>query len=296
MSAKPPRVSICLPTWNGMRELEVLLPRLLEQEVEGGFEIVAVDSSSTDGTGALLERFASRFECISQSEFRHGATRNRIAALAQGEILVFMTQDALPRDVTTIASLVAAFDDSKTMGAYARVLPKEDDDPLTARTALSAPEASAAALVFERDAETRLAAAPAPNFNNVTSAMRASTWRELPFPDVVFGEDSAWAERALARGWRIRFVPAAVVLHAHRYTPRSAYQRYKIDAEFRARELGQRVRPSLWSVAKGIAHEVRSDWRFVRVERRPVSALLRSPLLRAAQVLGQYMGSRAARS
>lgn len=279
-----------------MRELEVLLPRLLEQEVEGGFEIVAVDSSSTDGTGALLERFASRFELIAQSEFRHGATRNRIAALAQGEILVFMTQDALPRDVTTIASLVAAFDDSKTMGAYARVLPKGDDDPLTTRTALSAPEASAAALVFERDAEARLAAAPAPNFNNVTSAMRASAWRELPFPDVVFGEDSAWAERALARGWRIRFVPAAVVLHAHRYTPRSAYQRYKIDAEFRARELGQRVRPSLWSVAKGIAHEVRSDWRFVRGERRPVSALLRSPFLRAAQVLGQYVGSRAARS
>ncbi|MDZ4774895.1 MAG: glycosyltransferase [Planctomycetota bacterium] len=296
MSATPPRVSICLPTWNGAAELEELLPRLAEQQLPGGLEIVAVDSSSTDGTAALLERFAARVERIAQSDFRHGATRNRIAELARGEILVFMTQDALPRDPTTIRSLVAAFDDGVTMGAYARVLPRADDDALTARTALAAHESSAVPLVFERATDGRKADESRLTFNNVTSAMRALAWRQLPFPDVSFGEDSTWAERALARGWRIRFAPEAVVMHAHRYTPRSAYERYKTDAAFRARELGQRVRPSLWSVAKGLTFEVREDWRFVRAEGRSRSAILRSPFLRGAQVLGQYVGSRATRA
>lgn len=295
MTATSPRVSICLPTWNGARELERLLPRLAEQEVEGGLEIVAVDSSSADGTRALLERFGARVETIEKAAFRHGATRNRIASLARGDVLVFMTQDALPADRATIATLVRAFDDPKTAGAYARVLPSDDDDALTARTALSAPESAAAPLVFERTAGAKPAGGGALRFNNVTSALRASAWRELPFPDVEFGEDSAWAERALDRGWRIRFVPEAVVHHAHRYTPRTAYERYRIDAAFRARELGECVRPSLWSVARGIAHEVRADWRFVRAEGRPMSALWRSPVLRGAQVLGQYMGSRGGR-
>ena len=42
MADSTPRVSICLPVWNGARELERLLPRLREQHVEGGLEIVAV--------------------------------------------------------------------------------------------------------------------------------------------------------------------------------------------------------------------------------------------------------------
>lgn len=286
-----PRVSICLPTWNGARELARLLPRLAEQRVRGGLEIVAVDSSSEDGTYELLLRHGARVERIEQRSFRHGATRNRIAALARGEFLVFLSQDALPRDVDTIENLVAAFLDPRTAGAYARVLPATDDDALTSRTALSAPESRAQPLVFERD-DAPGAGTDGMSFNDVASALRASVWRELPFPDVAFGEDTVWAERALARGWRIRFVPASVVLHAHRYSPRKAFDRYRTDAAFRARELGQRVRPSLWSVARGLAHEVRADWRFVRAERRPWSSLLRSPFLRGAQVIGQYLGTR----
>jgi rhamnosyltransferase len=295
MAATNPRVSICLPVWNGERELGRLLPRLGEQRLAGGLEIVAVDSSSTDGSRALLERHGARVETIEKPSFRHGATRNRIAGLARGEILVFMTQDALPRDPETIALLARAFDDPRTNGAYARVLPSDEDDVLTARTALSAPESGVLPLVFERTDAAPHAGGGAMRFNNVTSALRASAWRELPFPDVEFGEDSAWAERALARGWRIRFVPEAVVHHAHRYTARTAFARYRIDAAFRARELGERVRPSLWSVAKGIAHEVRADWRFVRERGQPFTALLRSPFLRGAQVLGQYVGSHEAR-
>jgi rhamnosyltransferase len=295
MAPPTPRVSICLPTWNGARELERLLPRLLEQRVEGGLEVVAVDSSSSDGTKAVLERFGARVEVILKAEFRHGATRNRIAALARGEILVFMTQDALPRDRHTIAALAQAFDDPRTAGAYARVLPSDDDDALTARTALAAPESRALALVFERGPSAEPAGGGELRFNNVTSALRASAWRELPFPDVSFGEDAAWAELALERGWRIRFTPEAVVHHAHRYTPATAFERYRVDASFRARELGQRVRPNLWSVAKGIAFEVREDWRFVRERGKPLSALARSPFLRGAQVWGQYVGGREAR-
>lgn len=289
-----PRVSICLPTWNGARDLERLLPRLAEQTVRGGLEIVAIDSSSSDASRTLLETAGAHVTTIATSAFRHGATRNAIAASARGEILVFLSQDSLPRDRETIEQLVSAFDDERTSGAYARVLPHDDDDALTARTVLENPESASTPRTFELDrAQGATAYSSTLGFNNVASAIRATVWRALPFPDVEFGEDRAWAERALAAGHRIRFVPDAVVLHAHHYTPRAAFERYRIDALFHARNHGERLRPSLWSVARGIAFEVRADWRFVRSEKRPLAEFLRSPALRGAQVWGQYVGSRA---
>jgi GT2 family glycosyltransferase len=128
-------------------------------------------------------------------------------------------------------------------------------------------------------------------FNDVASAIRTSVFREIPFPDVTFGEDLAWAESASKAGLLLRFEPRAVVLHSHRYSPSRAYERYKVDASFQREHFGVRIRPNLWSIARGIAYEVREDGRYVARHGGAVH-LLRSPFLRAAQVFGQYAGSR----
>lgn len=295
-----PRCTIVLPTWNGAADLARLLPRLAEQQLDGGFELAAVDSSSTDGTRALLEAAGARLRVIPQAEFRHGGTRNLGAEGARGEFLVFLTQDALPAGRDFLARLLAAFDDPRTAGAYARILPHPGDDPLTARTALEQPEAGERAVERELapgrplDALSPAERAELCRFNNVASAIRADVFRALPFPDVAFGEDSAWAERALAAGWRVRFVPEAVVHHAHDYTPAEAFRRYRVDAAFQREHNGFRVRPSLFSVLRGFAFEVCADLRYLSAPGIPrrFSSALRSPFLRAAQVLGQYAGSR----
>ncbi|MFN0006305.1 MAG: glycosyltransferase family 2 protein [Planctomycetota bacterium] len=298
-----PRLSIVLPTWQGERDLERLLPALAAQEIAGsppgeGFEVLAVDSSSTDRSRALLERAGARVERIEKSAFRHGATRNQAARAARGEFLVFLSQDALPRDKGFLAALVAPFVDPRMGGVYARILPHEDDDPLTARTVLSAPEASAEGETREIGTGSTLAAlddsarARLCGFNDVASAIRRSAFEAIPFPDVEFGEDVAWAARALEAGWKIRFEPRAVVYHSHRYSPSRAYRRYRVDADFHRRQFQRRLRPNLASVARGVAYEVREDWRHV-ARHGGFAHLLRSPFLRAAQVLGQYAGSRA---
>jgi len=265
-----PRVSIVLPTWNGERDLARLLPALARQDLRGGFEIRAVDSGSTDGTVGLLEKAGAHLLLIEQRDFRHGATRNLAARDARGEFLVFLSQDALPQDGEFLATLTSAFEDPKVAGSYASIRPHPDDDPLTARTVL---------------------AAPTDAFNNVASAIRTAVFREIPFPDVAFGEDVAWAREARRAGWRIHREPRAVVLHSHRYSPRRAYARYKVDAAFHRELTGERIRPSLWSVARGIGYEVGQDVGYV-ARHGGALHLLRSPFLRAAQVLGQYVGSR----
>jgi len=296
-----PRVSVVLPTWNGEEDLERLLPALARQELAGGFEVRAVDSGSTDRTRELLLKAGAQVQVIAKEAFRHGATRNLAAKDAQGELLVFLSQDATPRDASFLAALAGALDDPTVGGAYARVLPREGDDPLTARTVLDAREASEVGETREfESAKSFLLLDPAEKarlcaFNDVASCIRKSVLQKIPFPDVEFGEDVAWASRALEAKWKIRYEPRAVVHHAHRYTRAAAYERYRIDAKFLRETFGWRVRPSAWSVARGIAYEVMRDAGYI-LRHGGFTHLLRSPFLRTAQVLGQREGSRPSRS
>ena len=287
-----PRVSVLIPTLGAEPWLGELVPALAAQRVEGGHELVVVDSDSRDCTRQLLRRAGARVEWIPRSAFGHGRTRNHLARLARGEVLVYLSQDAAPEGEHFLAELCAALEEERVAAATARILPRATDDPLTRRTALAAPEAQATARIW--DASHLLGRGPegVVRFNNVASAVRARVWREHPFPELAFGEDVAWAETVLRAGWRVAFAPRALARHAHAYRPLAAFRRYRTDAAFLLARRGLRVRPDLASAARGWAYEVREDWRHLAREGRGWPHALRSPLLRGAQVLGQWAGSR----
>ena len=293
-----PRVSILIPTMNGEKDLVRLLPALRAQRLEGGFEIVALDSESDDRTRDLLTEFDVRYESIARSDFSHGSARNRLGSMARGQVLVFLSQDALPVGTSFIETLTAPLNLEKVTGTWARNLPNPTDDALTARSLLSSGESS--------DQSRRVALEPGvcladlspldrmlrTRFNNVASAMSRESLQRFPFPDVAFGEDSAWAASVLSAGLELMYVAEAEVLHAHRYGPSSAFRRNVQDARFMREVHGWVARPHLFSVLKGVAYELREDLRFLRKRGGPWSAALRAPFLRLGQVLGQWQGSR----
>ena len=293
-----PKVSILIPTLDGEGDLRRLLPALAGLRFEGGLECIAIDSSSGDGTVSLLEAAGFEVSVIPRSEFGHGRTRNALAQRARGEFLVFLSQDALPLGEDFIDRMVAPFADPTVAGVTARVLPNEGDDALTARTVVDSPEAAA-------QSETRRWSSPADyqamtgpervallRFNNVASCIRASVLAAVPFPEVPFGEDFAWAARAMASGHAIHHAGDAAVQHAHRYGPRSAFERYRIDAVFHREFHGFAVRPGLLSALRGIAFELSRDLGYMARHGARAADVLRAPILRTAQVLGQYVGSR----
>ncbi|MEZ6004572.1 MAG: glycosyltransferase [Planctomycetota bacterium] len=293
-----PQVSVLIPTWNGMEWLPRLIPSLRAQVVPRGLEIVALDSESRDGTAAYLREQGVRVQGLPQAEFGHGSARNRLAGMAQGERLVFLSQDALPVGTDFVRTLIAPLEDRRVAGTWARNLPNPGDDALSRRSLLESQESSAEGRRICLPAGRTLADfAPAERarlarFNNVASAMSAETARAHPFPEVAFGEDSAWAARVLNAGYCVEYVAQAAVHHNHRYGPASALARYRQDARFLREVHGVVVRPGLWSVLRGVAFELRQDARFLLRERGRFGDWLRAPALRAAQVWGQYQGSR----
>ena len=64
---------------------------------------------------------------IRQEEFDHGGTRNMGASISQADIVLYMTQDAIPADNQLIERFVEIFKSNPEIGiAYGRQLPRED--------------------------------------------------------------------------------------------------------------------------------------------------------------------------
>jgi len=257
------RVSVVIPTWNAGPLFERVLAALAAQDVEGGLELVVIDSGSSDGTAELAAAAGAYVFRIPQAEFNHGTARNRAIARTRGAIVCLLTQDAVPQGAGYVRSLVAPFDDAGVDGAYARQVPRPDCDPLlaerlrrwmAARTerelhALAPGDPVAARARFEAlpPMERYLASA----FDNVASALRRSTWERHPFPARSFGEDVAWAREVLLDGGRIAFEPAAVVEHSHRIRMLREARRIYCDHRNLAELFGLRNVPTPGAVLRG---------------------------------------------
>ncbi len=256
-----PRISVLMPTWQGMEFLERVLDALEAQEVDVAWDFLAIDSGSTDGTWELLGERAAGFpvplrrERIHGVEFDHGDTRNLLAARSRGELMVFLTQDAIPGGPSWLADLVRNFEDAAVGAAYCRNVPRPDAEVLTKIFSAGDPGYAAGrrettlppSEVYEAMGphERRLLY----NFNDVASAFRRDLWERHPFPRTPFGEDILMARAFLEAGYKVVYDDVAVVEHSHDYDATETYARAKVDAEFNAEWLDRICVASVKDVA-----------------------------------------------
>ncbi|RWO63269.1 glycosyltransferase [Mesorhizobium sp.] len=91
-----PRVSIVVTCYNYGHFLENCLDSILVQS-QPAAQIVVVDDGSTDATGQILERYASRVEVIHTKNLGQAAAFNTGFAAATGDIILFLDADDLLR-------------------------------------------------------------------------------------------------------------------------------------------------------------------------------------------------------
>lgn len=258
-----------IPTWNGGPRFREVLEALCAQDFDEGLELIVIDSGSTDGTPELAAKFGAYVLSIPQAEFNHGTTRNRGIALAHGEIVLLLTQDAKPMTQGFVRALAAAFDDPAVDGAYARQFPLPQQDPILkerlarwsgarnepARQTLVPGDAAASRARFdELEPMQRYLTA---SFDNVASAVRRSTWERHPLPPRSFGEDVAWAREVLLDGGTIAYEPAAEVEHSHPISMKREFKRLYCDHKNLLALFGLRTVPTWGHAWRGWAGQRR---------------------------------------
>ena len=146
----------------------------------------------------------ARVHEIPPSEFGHGRTRNLGAELAQGEILVFTSQDAFAADETWLATLALppGRDESRALRPAAAARGRHSARALLPRLPLRARGARATARrETSRTSRQTL-------FSNVNSAIPRAVWREFPFADdLIMSEDQEWSRRVLRAGYELVYEP-----------------------------------------------------------------------------------------
>jgi GT2 family glycosyltransferase len=92
-----PSLSVIIPVYNAGLALGVQLAALVSQRYTRPWEALVIDNGSTDGSGRLAQRFGSRLpglRVITDDRGKGPAyARNRGAALATGDSLIFLDQD-----------------------------------------------------------------------------------------------------------------------------------------------------------------------------------------------------------
>ncbi len=218
------KISIIIPTYNAQNYLKKLLDEIKIQSLSD-YELMIIDSSSRDKTVDIAKKYTDNVIVIPQNEFDHGGTRAKAAQLAKGEILVFLTQDALPYDAYTIENIVKVFENEKIGAAYGRQL-SYDDTNLFGKHLRQFNYGEQSYIRSKKDIEKY--GLKTAFLSDSFAAYKKSALENVGwFKDgLILGEDTYAGAKLILSGYSLAYVAEAKVYHSHSYTVGEEFKRY----------------------------------------------------------------------
>lgn len=154
---------------------------------------------------------------IKKSDFDHGGTRNYGASLSQSELILFMTQDAVPADKDLIKYITQPFENQNVAAAYGRQLAGAKAGIIENYTRIfNYPEES----YIKSKADIPTLGIKTYFCSNVCAAYRKSVYVELGgfVTKTIFNEDMIMAASIINAGYSIYYAANAKVVHSHEYS------------------------------------------------------------------------------
>jgi len=218
------RVSVIIPTLNAGEPFAKLL-QLLQSQTKKPDELIIIDSCSDDLTTQLAKQAGARVLTVQRLEFDHGGTRNKAAAEATGDLLLFMTQDALPANDRLIEELIKPLQEQQAVYAYARQMADAGADPFE-KLAREHNYPAQSAIKSYSDIETM--GIKAFFCSNACSAIRRDVFEKMGGfqAPVIFNEDMFMSARCILSGMKTAYAAEAIVYHTHHYTVKQQFKRF----------------------------------------------------------------------
>jgi rhamnosyltransferase len=243
-----PLVTVAILTYNGETYLRQILEQVLLQDLDGEFEVLVVDSGSTDSTLEIVGDFPKvRLHEIPNSEFGHGKTRNLAAQLANGKFIAYLTHDAIPITDHWLRELLGPFAlNEKIVAVMGKQVPRRTAFPLLkyeVRGVFAGLGPDFGTTVFHADSSVsdggELDAIAF--FSDVNSAVRRDFLvNQLPYRDVRYAEDQLFGKDLVRAGYLKAYAPRAAVEHSNDLTLQE-YGRRIFDETVGLRQIGVTV-------------------------------------------------------
>ncbi|MBT7651163.1 MAG: glycosyltransferase family 2 protein [Opitutae bacterium] len=237
------KASVIIPTFNGGDLLLEVCKKLLVQDYKDSWEIVIIDSeSSDDSINQIQELFNNskipfKLITINKIDFQHGKTRNQAIKQSSGEIILLLTQDSLPVRDNWLSTMVKTFEDKNIAGVFGRHIAHLNHPKLIQRDLdlhfESMNELPIRKINDWNEYENNVSLRQTLHFfSNNNSGIRRTVWEEIPFPNVDFGEDQTWAKKVIEAGYCLAYQSEALVFHSHNFSFFGMYKRATTEIKF----------------------------------------------------------------
>tara|TARA_Y100000590_G_scaffold470467_1_gene665411 strand:+ start:6214 stop:7575 length:1362 start_codon:yes stop_codon:yes gene_type:complete len=195
-------ISIIVRTKNEEDWIGKCISAINKQSVSD-FEIIVVDSGSTDNTVKIAKSYES-VKIIEIDKYLPGYALNQGIKNSKGEFIVMLSAHCIPCDNNWLKTLIADLSNDNVAGVYGKQLPVAFSDPRDVRDLY---------ITFGDDKRVQKKDS---FFHNANSSIKRSTWESYPFKDHVTNiEDRIWGKEVTESGLNIIYEPKASVFHYH---------------------------------------------------------------------------------
>ena len=212
------KVAIIMRSKNSDWVIANTLAALHSQDFQD-YDLILVDSGSTDTTLEIASFYDCQLIHIEPGDYYPGKVLNQAIEQCQADIVIFLNSDAVLLRDDSLSNLLDAFNDPDTVAAFGRQLPR--------------PEAHQ---WVKRDYATSFPATGTPpswiTLSLPFAAIRRQYWLQHPFyQDAWASEDTEWGHWAQTCGYKLAYVPLALLMHSHNYTLKQLYGRRFVEGE-----------------------------------------------------------------
>lgn len=228
-------IDVIIPIYRPDNKFDLLMKRLKKQTVQPRKIILlnTVPRAYENEAGQLeQDEFLQKYRELNQAtiihikedEFDHGGTRAYGASLSNADLVLFMTQDAVPADEFLIEEIIRPFQNPRVGAAYARQMALTNADEIESFTR-----------IFNYPAESRLKSEDdlktlgIKTFfcSNVCACYRKTYYDQLGgfVKKTIFNEDMIFASKLIQNHYLIAYVAEARVFHSHHYSYRQQFRR-----------------------------------------------------------------------
>lgn len=214
-------VDVIIPVYHPDNKLKQLLKRIEKQTIKPKNILIlqTVENKNRVEEFSIPDDYSINIQIyyVEKDDFDHGGTRKYGASLSNADILMYMTQDAVPTDGYLIENLIQPYTDPLIGATYARQLPNKGADIIECYTR-----------EFNYPDESRIKSAKdidemgikAYFCSNVCASYRRDIYERLGgfVERTIFNEDMIMAHTMIHAGYKIAYQANAKVIHSHIYS------------------------------------------------------------------------------
>jgi len=272
--------SIIIRTLNEGRHLNELLSHIESQETDDlDYEVIVVDSGSTDDTLQIAMSHGCKILYITREEFSFGRSLNRGCAAATGDLLVIISGHCVPTNQKWLQELCQPL----VMGVASYSYGRQIGGPSSHYS-----ECRIFSKYYPEQSQI-----PQEGFfcNNANSGVKRSSWEKHKFNEDLTGlEDMELAKRLVYEGENIAYVAEASVYHYHEESWGQIKRRFEREAIALQRIMPQ-VHLHVQDLIRYTFSSIWLDWKAAYRDQVFISQAIDITKYRVLQFWASYVGN-----